>query len=171
MNPFGGKCLCGTPQLVHGDRMIAFCPGMGIVEYDATHDRWVRLHSRIVNQYVSNSARFDKHGRRFLTVGGLLHYDSDPFAPPDAAERTRRRQFDLLLKRLDADQWRDRDAAMAELTKRLAEFRPWLVTAMYRRLSPEVRNRVKLVLESRKVSVPVGLALFDRMRMLPIRAE
>ncbi len=171
MNPFGADPLCGTSQFVHGDRMIAFYPGAGIMEYDATHDRWARLHSRTVYRY-SNRARFDKHGQRFLTLGGyLLHYDSDPFTPPDAAERTRRRQFDLLLKRLDADQWRDRDAAMAELTKRLAEFRPWLVTAMYRRLSPEVRTRVQLLLQNRKVAVPGGPALFDRMRKLPIPAE
>jgi hypothetical protein len=132
---------------IRGDRMLMSFAVFGIYEYDGKNDRWVRL----VDDRMGSCWQFaslDAHGRRILIGDNCaLVYDGDPFES-DAwkakkAETPEEELYQSLLKKLDSDQFEERQKASEELKKLMPGCLPTLErTAASKKLSAEAMERV-----------------------------
>jgi len=161
-NPFGAGRLLGNPAMIRADRMLLSAPPLGVLEYDATNDRWIVLHAN-----GSFRAGFTPQGYRVLAGKSCtLLLEGDPFvAPPDVSKESE--ALSQLLKLMDSDNWRQREDATQKLKKLYPNVRERLIHAAEdKSLSLEVRVRIWGVL--RDVSAgPIQLpSLLRRMHPL-----
>ena len=168
-NPFGSDELIGAPGMVRGNRMLASTHRTGVLEYDVTNDRWVRLYPE-----SGYDAFFDAAGRRMLVCDTrILAFDGDPFDGPsgNAAAAQEIADFDKLLQRMDDDKWRVREQATAEMEKIARKHVQWLRAALdHPQTSLEVQWRIRRILRSTgldKAPLQTPKSLFDQMHRRP----
>ena len=163
-DPFGRGELLGTTGMIWKDRMLVRSRNAGVLEYDATGDRWVLLHS----WGRSYDVFFDPAGRRMMaSFDHILSYDGDPFAPPVAAAKEIAK-FRKLLKQMDDRIWRVREQATQEMKKVAPRHAERLRAALRgMQISEEVRARIKWVLRetglNKDLQPLLGKSLFDQM--------
>lgn len=168
-DPFGRAELLGTSGMIRKDRMLVRSRDAGILEYDATRDRWVLLHS-----WAGFDAFFDPAGRRMLVCDEhILSYDGDPFGAPVAAATAKEiAEFRELLKLMDDRRWRVREQATQKMKKVVRRHAERLRAALRGvQISEEVRARIKWVLREAGLDEDLpsrlGKSLFDQMHPLP----
>lgn len=139
-NPYH-RSMSGSNSMVCGDRMLVSINAYGIWEFDMANRRWIMLTSGY------GSGFFDGKGRRVLD--GLV-FDGDPFETEKglkglAAED--KKHFADLLMRLDANNYKTRDAATEELKKNAAKLAALITEAAGRNdLNLEVQTRLDSIM-------------------------
>ncbi len=168
-DPFGRSELLGNAGMIWKDRMLVRSRDVGILEYDATGDRWAPVHSS-----PSYDAFFDPTGRRMLVCSeNILSYNGDPFKAPFVAGAAGEiAEFRKLLKLMDDRKWRVREQATQEMKKVAQKHAKRLGAALRgRQVSLEVRGRIERILRETglyKGPPPnLGKGLFERMHLLP----
>jgi hypothetical protein len=162
-----GRSGKSSQSMVCGDRMLIW--GAGALELDAGTKRWIRLASG-----YQGPVYFDSKGRRVLS--GLI-FDGDPFETEKSFKGVAddRLLFADILKRMDADDHRTRDAATAELKNSYPRLAMLATEAAGRDdLSAEVRTRLQAVIAgmaaTRDEAQAWPIDLFSRMHP-PLRPK
>lgn len=133
--PFSDSVATVYRSPVYKDRLLLSVGGIGVLEYNATLDRWIRLSD------VGYYAGFDPQGRRLLHNFCILVYDGDPWT---LAPSPHDDEFAQLLKQMDDNNWNVREEATRLMRENLDRFR-WQIfqAADDPSLSEEVRSRLK----------------------------
>ncbi len=140
------------PYFRHGDRLLVWMSVLGVMEYDGTKDRWIRLQNRYFH------IGFDLKGRRILANNIILVYDGDPFESPLAARNktsaSEAALFNKLLKLMDDDNWRVREKATTRMKELSCIMCKRILAARdNENLSLEVRLRIKSIFPKNGMSL------------------
>jgi hypothetical protein len=145
---------------VYRGRLLVTVGAVGVLEYDAARGQWTRLVD------TNSRAMYDYAGRRIISTGQcVLVYEGDTLANADA--KSEDDAFQRLLKQLDDDSFKVREAATQQLAAEVGKYGLRIREAIANdALSLEVRERLKRVLPANDKGAPPPPPLLRTMHPL-----
>jgi hypothetical protein len=150
-SPFARFAAKVGDSAFHGDCILMYIGGVGVMEYNAKLDTWVRL----IDSWASTG--YDSRGRRIIASNCVLVYEGNSWAnvPADNEDQG---TFDRLLKQMDDDSYNVREDATHAMATAIDKLRNRMIAASSDpSLSAEVRKRLKSILSNTFVTSPPAL--------------
>jgi hypothetical protein len=143
LSPFSRYPVNAYEGAFHGDCVLMQIDGIGVMEYNAKLDIWIRL----VDCGGLCFATYDSRGRRIIFGNCVLAYEGDPWASV-ADDNEDQATFDRLLKQMDDRSYKVREEAAKAMAAAMGKFGKRMSAASNDlSLSAEVRARLKSILQ------------------------
>ncbi len=166
LTPYSPHPVKAAANAVFRDLLLVTVYRLGVMEYNSTLNKWVRLTDNHMH-----FASFDCAGRRILTHDRVLVYEGDPWSQLKSSAKEQA-AFLRLLTQMDDDSWPVRDKATRTMARNLAGFHSLIVAAVDdHSLSLEVWIRLKSILPSGSDFLPAPPGLFRTMHPLLVPSK
>jgi hypothetical protein len=159
VSPFGPASVYVNDGAFRGDCVLMRIDGVGVMEYNAKLDKWIRL-----IDCSGNLAAYDSRGRRIIAGSYfVLAYEGDPWAGVQAdtagqADTDGQATFDSVLKQMGDSSEKVREDATKAMAAAFDKFHKRIITASDdASLSAEVRTRLKSILSNTFLTPPPAL--------------